>query len=112
MAKVNYISPVESVSGRIDKNSDTYLTTRWGQKIQSHYPLHKDPSKITDKQRAQQDSFKQADAEMKRQLADPVLAAQWRERFEYQKSHPSPDRKPYKIFRNFVLAQLALNNNN
>ena len=112
MAKVNYISPVESVSGRIDKNSDTYLTTRWGQKIQSHYPLHKDPSKITDKQRAQQDSFKKADAEMKRQLADPVLAAQWRERFEYQKSHPSPNGKTYKIFRNFVLAQLALQNNN
>lgn len=112
MAKLGYISPIDSLRGRINKKSEIYLTTRWGQKIQSHYPLHKDPSKITDKQCAQQDSFKQADAEMKRQLADPVLAAQWRERFEYQKAHPSPDRKPYKILRNFVLAQLALQNNN
>ena len=107
MSKVDYITPVKAVHGRPDSKSKAYFTERWGRTYQSNYPLHKNVKKITTDQRAAQSDFTDAVAEAKRQLADPVLAAQWREKFNEQLAHPKAGQKRYVILRNFVIASLA-----
>lgn len=107
MAKVDFVEPVAAAHGRTNSKSTIYFHERWGKRYQSNYPLHKNPKKITDAQRAQQAAFKTATEEMKRVMEDPILSAEYRREFEQQLAHPRPGMKTYSIFRNFLIAKFS-----
>lgn len=104
MARTIYEFPFSEIKGRIDRKSRFYYCNRMGTKITSHYPLHKDPMKISDRQKAAFSVFAQAVQQAKTELADPERRAYWQQRFEEQK-HTAD--KPYRILRNFVIASLS-----
>ena len=104
MAKADFEAPVSGMRGRLDHDSNVYFTNRFGETVVSHYPKHKDPKKITDRQKARHAMFRDAVAEADRQLRDPQKAAEWRRRFDEQKR---TSEKPYRLFRNFVIASIT-----
>ena len=104
MAKVSFQDPIANVNGRIDNNSETYFCTRFGQKVVSHYPKHKNPNNISDRQRTLNANFSQAVRQAKIELADPDRRAYWLKAFEKQMLTAD---KPYRILRNFVIAELT-----
>ncbi|MGM9811165.1 MAG: hypothetical protein ACI30J_09920 [Paludibacteraceae bacterium] len=104
MAKVSFQDPVANVNGRIDNNSETYFCTRFGQKVVSHYPKHKNPKKISSRQRTLNANFTHAVQQARIELADPDRRAFWLKAFERQMQTAD---KPYRILRNFVIAELT-----
>ncbi len=109
MAQVSYLDPVEQVNGRLDHQSEIYFCTRLGKRIASHYPKHKNPDKISSRQRDLASNFANAVQQCKIELADPERKAYWQERFEEQKKTA---QKPYLLLRNFVIASLAKHDTN
>lgn len=101
MAKIETAYPVETVQGRVNKTSELYYCYRLGEKIASHYPLRRDPRKISAKQHANSAAFQAAVLQAHIELADPVRRAHWKNLFDAQ---PAPAR--YRVFRNFVIASL------
>ena len=104
MAKTELEVPFNGLHGRLDHESEIYFTNRFGETVVSHYPKHKDPKKISDRQKARHAVFHDAVAEADRQLKDPQTAAEWQQRFEEQKRTA---KKPYRLLRNFVIATIA-----
>ncbi|MGN0235411.1 MAG: hypothetical protein ACI4BD_03720 [Paludibacteraceae bacterium] len=104
MAKTDLEVPFGGMRGRLDRESDIYFTNRYGETVISHYPRHKDPKKISDRQKARHAVFHNAVAEADRQLKDPQAAAEWQRRFEEQKRTA---KKPYRLLRNFVIATIT-----
>ena len=104
MAKINYENPVKDVKGRINRKEETYYCFRNGVKIASHYPLKKNPKKITAHQRELASNFADVIAQTKAELEDPERRAYWQEQFDEQKKTAV---EPYKILRNFVIASLT-----
>ena len=104
MAKTDLEVPFKGFRGKLDHDSEMYFCTRLGETVVSHYPKHKDPKKITDRQKARHAMFRDAVAEADRQLRDPQKAAEWRRRFDEQKR---TSEKPYRLFRNFVIASIT-----
>ncbi|MGM9837305.1 MAG: hypothetical protein ACI30A_02310 [Paludibacteraceae bacterium] len=124
MAKAELEIPFSSIRGRISHDSATYVTTRYGQTVISNYPKHRDPKKITPRQRELNTAFAQAVAQTKAELADPVRRAYWQDLFDRHKkstankantgptaapSHPTgrPSQPTYKTLRGFTLAHLT-----
>lgn len=104
MARTTYELPFAEINGRIDKNSQFYYCTRMGTKIVSHYPLKKDPKKLSANQKACFSNFAEAVQQTKIELADPERRAYWQHLFDEQKKTAE---KPYRILRNFVIASLT-----
>ena len=109
MGKAKLEVPFSEITGRLDRESETYYATRLGETVVSHYPKHKDPKKITAPQRAQQSAFQQAVALAQTELADPQRKAYWLTKFNEQKRTAN---KPYKLLRNFVIAELTKHKKN
>lgn len=87
MAKATLEVPFSSISGRLSGESEMYVTTRLGETVISTYPKHRDPKKITDRQRALNANFAQAVAQAKVELSDPIRRAYWQEQFnQYQRT--------------------------
>ena len=104
MAKADFEAPVRGMRGRLDHDSNVYFTNRFGETVVSHYPKHKDPKKISDRQKARHAVFHDAVAEADRQLKDPQTADEWQQRFEAQRRTA---KKPYRLLRNFVIATIT-----
>lgn len=107
MAKASFEDPINHLKGRRDRTSETYFCYRLGQKVVSHYPLHKDPKKITAHQRDLSSNFARAVQQAKTELADPARKAYWQQLFDEQKRTAE---KPYAILRNFVIASITKQN--
>ena len=104
MAKAELEYPFNSVTGKLSKDSEMYFTQRFGETVVSNYPKHKDPTKITDKQKARYAIFQQAVAQADIILHDPEQKQEWQVRFEAQKRTA---KKPYKQLRNFIIATIT-----
>ena len=103
MAIIDLDNPVSGIHGSINQDSEIYYAQRLGTTVVSHYPKHKDPKKITDHQRDLNNRFSKAVTQASEILQNPELRAEWQTRFEEQK-HTT--KKPYKLFRNFIIATL------
>lgn len=104
MAKAELEYPFNSISGKLAKDSEMYFTQRFGETVVSNYPRHKDPAKITDKQKVRYAVFQQAVAQADAILHDPEQKQEWQARFEEQKRTA---QKPYKQLRNFIIATIT-----
>ena len=104
MAKADLEVPFNGIHGRLDSESEVYYAKRLGEIVVSHYPTHRDPKKITTSQRAQQSAFQQAVALAKTELSDPQRKAYWFTKFNEQKRTA---KKPYKLLRNYIIAELT-----
>lgn len=89
MAKATLEVPFSSISGRLSGESEMYVTTRFGETVISTYPKHRDPKKITDRQRALNANFAQAVAQAKVELSDPIRRAYWQEQFTQYQRNPA-----------------------
>ena len=107
MANVAFTDPIDNLSGRKDRAGETYYCIRFGRRVVSHYPLHKNPKKITARQRDLSSNFAHAVVQAKAELSDPERKAYWQQRFEEQKRTAA---NPYRILRNFVIASLTRQN--
>lgn len=120
MAKAKLEIPFAGLSGRLSGDSETYITTRYGETVISNYPKRRDPKKITVHQRELNTAFAGVVAQAKAELSDPVRRAYWQEQFDQYKqstankpitdsSHPTePSSHPtYKTLRGFTIAQLT-----
>ena len=104
MAKIDFEIPISSIHGSLDHDSEIYYAKRLGTTVASHYPKHKDPKKITSHRHDLNNRFAKAVTQASEILQDPGQCAEWQTRFEEQK-HTA--KKPYKLFRNFIIATLA-----
>ena len=104
MAEASFSDPIDHISGRRDRSSETYYCIRLGRKIVSHYPKHKNPKKITARQRDLSSNFAIAVRQAQTELANPLRRAYWQQLFDEQKQTAE---KPYLILRNFVIASLS-----
>lgn len=117
MAKATLEIPFSSISGKLSGDSETYVSTRYGQTVISSYPKHRDPKKITPRQRELNTAFAQAVARTKAELADPVRRAYWQNLFDQHKKSTAnktnigPSHPTYKTLRGFTLAQLTKQQN-
>ena len=91
----DYTGPMPSASNKF------YITNRYGVKKVSHYPLHKDPSVITDKQRASSRELALAAKAADADLADPVKHDEWLK----QRNEDTESWTKYKTLRGYVIAQ-------
>lgn len=89
MAKATLEVPFSSISGRLSGESEMYVTTRFGETVISTYPKHRDPKKITDRQRVLNANFAQAVAQAKVELSDPIRRAYWQEQFTQYQRNPA-----------------------
>lgn len=80
-----------------------YLTNRYGETIISHCPIERDPSTITDKQRASMEQLKKARAIADAELQDPVKREEWL--LKWHEAITSGGQH-YKTLRGFVIAQV------
>ena len=110
MARVKLNKKFEKYTGTPPPNgSRFYLTERYGETIMSHYPMHRDPDTISDKQRTSMDQMSQARAIADAELADPIKHDQW-----LRKWHESITigGQQYKTLRGFTIAQVRKNQQN
>ena len=107
MSKVTYGPMIEKMQGRMSKRDGSYMCFRFGVAVQSHYPLHKDPAKITDAQRANSNRFGELSALAKIEREDAVRGPLWRAAFEKQLQKPFKGLKQYRKYDSFVAAMLS-----
>jgi hypothetical protein len=110
MAQAELNISLDKMSGKIYGDSDIYISHRYGKTVISHYPKHRDPSKITPHQRELNSSFAQISKQAKQELADPARRAYWQQRYDEYKSTAKPAGKYYFTLRGFVIGQLAKTN--
>ena len=99
MAKAQLDHPVQSLKGKIGKNADIVFrqkTTREGIVFhQEAYvitnPRNRQKNPPTGEELRHLQLFRQACLLTKQQIADPVLHAQWRQRFQAQLAKPDKD---------------------
>ena len=105
MARVKLNKKFEKYTGAPPPNgSRFYLTNRYGETVMSHYPLHKDPSTITDKQTASCNQHTKATQLADSELRDPVKHDEWLHK--WHASFADLNAKQYKTLRGFVIAQI------
>ena len=110
MAQAELNISLDKMSGKIYGDSDIYISHRYGKTVISHYPKHRDPSKITPRQHELNSSFAQISKQAKQELADPARRAYWQQRYDEYKSTAKPSDKYYFTLRGFVIGQLAKTN--
>lgn len=119
MAKAELSVLIDKLSGRINGKSRVYTSLRYGQTVVSTYPLHRDPKKISTRQRELNTQFTQAVKQCKLEMADSERLAYWQDRYAaYQKAanknlsrankdfFGAPSDKYYSTLRGFIIAQL------
>jgi len=119
MAKAELSVLIDKLSGRINGKSRVYTSLRYGQTVISTYPLHRDPKKISARQRELNTQFTQAVKQCKLEMADSERLAYWQDRYAaYQKAanknlsrankdfFGTPTDKYYSTLRGFIIAQL------
>ena len=129
MAKAELDILLDKLSGRLTGDSKFYTTHRHGKTIISNYPLHRDPKKTTEGQRANSNAFGQAVKLCKVEMNDPERLAYWTERYEAYKKAANknltkanaeffgltngvpnvPADKYYETLRGFIIASLRHN---
>ena len=128
MAKAELDILLNKLSGRLTGDSKFYTTHRHGRTIVSNYPLHLDPKKMTDGQKANTGAFGQAVKQCKIEMSEPERLAYWTERYEaYKKAAnknlakanaqffgvdpnttPPAKQKYYETLRGFIIGQLRV----
>ena len=128
MAKAELDILLDKLSGRLTGDSKFYTTHRHGRTIVSNYPLHLDPKKMTEGQKANSNAFGQAVKQCKVEMNDPERLACWKERYEAYKKAANknlakanaeffgmtngvpnvPADKYYNTLRGFIIGQLRL----
>ena len=106
MAQAELNVSIDKMSGKIYGDSDIYITHRHGKTVISHYPKHRDPSKITPHQRELNNSFGAISKQAKLELADPDRHAYWQSLYNTYNAHLKPSDKYYFTLRGFVISQL------
>lgn len=102
MATIKLKKPYEDYTGPMPPAGNKfYITNRYGEKKTSNYPIHKDPSVISDKQRASSSEHAQATKAADADLADPVKHDQWLK----QRNADLESLDKYKTLRGYVIAQ-------
>ena len=128
MAKAELDILLDKLSGRLTGDSKFYTTHRHGRTIISNYPLHRDPKKTTEGQRANSDAFGQTVRLCKEEMNNPEWLAYWTERYEAYKKAANknlakanaeffgmtngvpnvPADKYYTTLRGFIIGQLRV----
>jgi len=128
MAKAELDILLDKLSGRLTGDSKFYTTHRHGKTIISNYPLHLDPKKMTEGQKANTDAFGQAVKQCKIEMSEPERLAHWTERYEAYKKAANknlakanaqffgetngvpnvPKDKYYETLRGFIIGQLRV----
>ena len=128
MAKAELDILLDKLSGRLTGDSKFYTTHRYGRTIVSNYPLHLDPKKMTEGQKANTGAFGQAVKQCKVEMSDPERLAYWTERYEAYKKAANknlakanaeffgvtngvpnvPKDKYYETLRGFIIGQLRM----
>lgn len=110
MAKVTFIPPIASISGRLSYNSKIVLRTRNG-RTQAYVIEHPYTGPVAPERQRTINAFAEAVNQSKTVLADPTQRAEWQKRYnkhrDYFRRHPSSSDKRYSTLRGFVIAQLA-----
>ena len=132
MAKAELDILLNKLSGRLTGDSKFYTTHRHGKTVVSNYPLHLDPKKITEGQKANSNAFGQAVKKCKAEMSDPERLAYWTERYEAYKKAANkhlakanvqffgetdgvpnvPEDKYYTTLRGFIIGQLRVQEKN
>lgn len=132
MAKAELDILLNKLSGRLTGDSKFYTTHRHGKTVVSNYPLHLDPKKITEGQKANSNAFGQAVKLCKTEMSDPERLAYWTERYETYKKAANkhlakangqffgetdgvpnvPEDKYYTTLRGFIIGQLRVQEKN
>ena len=103
MARVTLNKKFKGYTGKLPPNGNRlYLTNRFGQKILSNCPEHRDPDTITEAQRHAFQLIKEASANADADLCDPIKHDEWLKKWHSSLSDPSA--KHYKTLRGFVIA--------
>jgi len=128
MAKAELDILLDKLSGRLTGDSKFYTTHRHGKTIVSNYPLHRDPKKTTEGQKANSDAFGQAVKQCKIEMNDSERLAYGKERYEAYKKAANknltkanaeffgvtngvpnvPKDKYYETLRGFIIGQLRV----
>lgn len=128
MAKAELDILLNKLSGRLTGDSKFYTTHRHGKTVVSNYPLHLDPKKITEGQKANSNAFGQAVKKCKAEMSDPERLGYWTERYEAYKKAANknlakanglffgttdgvpnvPADKYYTTLRGFIIGQLRV----
>ncbi len=110
MAKVTFIPPIASISGRLSCNSKIVLRTRNG-RTQAYVIEHPYTGPVAPERQRTINAFAEAVNQSKTVLADPTQRAEWQKQYnkhkDYFRRHPSSSNKRYSTLRGFVIAQLA-----
>ncbi len=110
MAKVSFIPPIASISGRLSCNSKIVLRTRNG-RTQAYVIEHPYTGPVAPERQRTINAFAEAVNQSKTVLADPTQRAEWQKQYnkhkDYFRRHPSSSNKRYSTLRGFVIAQLA-----
>ncbi len=102
MATIKIKKQYEDYTGPMPPASNKfYITNRYGVKKVSHYPIHKDPSVITEKQRASSRELALAAKAADADLADPVKHDEWLKR----RNADIESWNKQKTLRGYVIAQ-------
>ena len=128
MAKAELDILLDKLSGRLTGDSKFYTTHRHGRTIVSNYPLHLDPKKMTEGQKANSSAFGQVVKQCKIEMNEPERLAYWTERYEVYKKAANknlakanvqffgetdgvpniPADKYYSTLRGFIIGQLRV----
>ena len=128
MAKAELDILLDKLSGRLTGKSKFYTTHRHGRTIVSNYPLHLDPKKMTDGQRANTGAFGEISKQAALEKKDPERLKYWTERYEAYKKAANKnlskanaeffgltngvpnvsEDKYYSTLRGFIIGQLRV----
>lgn len=128
MAKAELDILLDKLSGRLTGKSKFYTTHRHGRTIVSNYPLHLDPKKMTDGQKANTGAFGEISKQAALEKKDPERLAYWTERYEAYKKAANKNQakanaeffgmtngvpnvsvdKYYETLRGFIIGQLRV----
>ena len=128
MAKAELDILLDKLSGRLTGDSKFYTTHRHGRTIISNYPLHRDPKKTTEGQKANSNAFGQTVKLCKEEMSNPERLAYWAERYEAYKKAANknlakanaeffgmtngvpnvPADKYYMTLRGFIIGQMRV----
>lgn len=126
MAKAKLDILLDDLNGRLTGDSEFYVSNRYGKTVISNYPLHRDPKKISAKQRSNSAAFGELSKQAKLEMSDPARLAFWQDRYAaYTKAAnkslahanaqffnidpittPSSKQKFYLTLRGFIIASL------
>jgi len=103
MAKVTLNKLYKDYTGKVPPSGNrAYVTNRFGEKIMSNCPEHRDPDSITEAQRHAFLLIKEASAKADADLRDPVKHDEWLK--QWHASLSDRRAKHYKTLRGFVIA--------